>query len=296
LAQEVVAYGDNDKVVIEIRLLTDQPVSARQLGEAFIALDDMFQAQLRKKYPDLSAHLAVKEVEKGSQIYQIIAVGLPTAIYASYNAMTYAIAVADFYDRVSAGVKAFIRPAASIVREDFQPESKVETKAINQLLKTIAGKRGSGLGLRKLRYREHSTETEHSTERITDVEMEFGQDDVNFASMAMDNYIDGSALPIASQAGEKQFNEVILELQQANVGPGKQGGRTGDKGIVRAVSITKECPVYFRSSIQDLKKKMIRSDENPFEMLYVVSISATLNEQGEPIAYMVTDIHDKMPR
>lgn len=290
MPQETVPYDENDKIVIEIRLLTDQPISVRRLGEAFIALDEMFQAQLKAKYPDLTAHLAINEVEKGSQIYQIVAEGLPVIIMATYQVMIHTVAIADFYERLSAGINAFVRPSAAIDFDHFQPQTKQETKGIEQLLRTVAGKRGAGLGLRKLRYKEHSKE------RLIDVEMEFGQDDVNFASTAIANYMEMPTTVIDTQSGVKQYREVILELQQANVSPGKQGGRTGDKGIIRAVSPTKECPVYFRPSIQDLKQTMIRGDENPFEMLYVVSVSATLNERGEPIAYEVIDIHHKMPR
>jgi hypothetical protein len=270
VSEGIISYDERDRVVIEIRFLTDQPISVRRLGEAFIALDDMFQAQLMEKYPELTAHLAIREVEKGSQIYQIVAEGLPIIVMMSYQMMIHTVAIADFYERLAAGISAFVRPTATIDFSHYLPQSKAETKGIEQLLRTVAGKRGAGLGLRKLRYKDHTKE------RLIDVEMEFGQDDVNFASTALANYVELPSFDTVPQTGVRQYNEVILELQQANISPGKQGGRTGDKGIVRAVS-PKECPVYFRDAIQDLKQRMIRGDDNPFEMLYVVSISATLN-------------------
>ncbi|RWC61514.1 hypothetical protein [Mesorhizobium sp.] len=47
--------------------------------------------------------------------------------------------------------------------------------------------------------------------------------------------------------------EVMLFMDQANRGPGKEKGRTGDKGVIPSIS-DKPRPVWFRkSSVSDLK-------------------------------------------
>jgi hypothetical protein len=68
-------------------------------------------------------------------------------------------------------------------------------------------------------------------------------------------------LPAPSEPKEKEnskiHSEVMLFLEQANRGPGKEKGRTGDKGRVPDISDT-VVSVYFRQSIQGLKEKMLQ--------------------------------------
>lgn len=284
-------YEDGEIVAVELRLSAEGPIPLKQLSEAFIGLEDMFQHRLRTKFPDLKGYLAVNRVSEGSQIYQIVAMAGGIALpYAAtvYDAMVKTVAVADFADRLIKGAR-WLTDVFDREKEPKEPLAKQELDGINDLLKAIAGKRGAGLGVRKLRLRTKTRDSE------VELQLEMGQDDVNSAAIHSDRIAkEIPALPDLVTDGSKQFNEVVLEFEQANVGPGKEAGRTGDKGIIREIS-AKPCPVYFRAAIQELKEQMMRGDENPFGMLYVVSVNATMRK-GEPMAYTITDIHTKMPR
>jgi hypothetical protein len=89
-------------------------------------------------------------------------------------------------------------------------------------------------------------------------------------------------------------SEVMLFLEQANRGPGKEKGRTGDRGMVPDIS-ENVVPVYFRKSIQGLKERMLQGEENPFSMVFVVDVHA-IRVGGEVKGYTVTEIRDSFPR
>ena len=86
----------------------------------------------------------------------------------------------------------------------------------------------------------------------------------------------------------------MLFLEQANRGPGKEQGRTADRGKIPDVSPS-VVPVYFTSGIQGIEERMLRGQENPFSMVFVVTVHAT-ELDGVIVAYTVTEIHDSFPR
>jgi len=57
----------------------------------------------------------------------------------------------------------------------------------------------------------------------------------------------------------------------------------------------KVVPVYFRKGIQGLREKMLHGDQNPFEIVFVVTVHVT-RLGGDVQAYTVADIHDSFPR
>lgn len=88
--------------------------------------------------------------------------------------------------------------------------------------------------------------------------------------------------------------EVMLFLEQANRGPGKEKGRTGDRGRIPEVSDS-ILPVYFRQSIQDLKERMMQGEENPLNLVFVVDVHVQRID-GEPKGYKVVEIHESTQR
>jgi hypothetical protein len=96
-------------------------------------------------------------------------------------------------------------------------------------------------------------------------------------------------------ASEAILREVMLIFEQASRKPGRASGRTGDRGIVPDVS-SKPLPVYFRKSVQDLKDQMIRGEANPLtNNAFIVDVYVLRNEEGEPKAYYMTNVHRVVP-
>jgi len=85
----------------------------------------------------------------------------------------------------------------------------------------------------------------------------------------------------------------MLFFEQASRKPGKEAGRTGDRGVVPDVS-DKPLPVYFRKSFQNLKERMVKGEVNPLTNAFVVDVHVQTVE-GEPKGYIVTEVHDVVP-
>jgi hypothetical protein len=151
------------------------------------------------------------------------------------------------------------------------------------------GKTGASLGIQHARYEKTDGKS------LTVVEYSFDEAELNRAAVNIEKALE---LPAPTdeqqpQAG-KTHREVMLFLEQANRAPGKQSGRTGDKGIIPDIS-EKALPVYFRKSIQELKEQMVRSETNPLEMTFVVDVHTTVMN-GEVKGYTVLEIHNSFPR
>jgi len=138
--------------------------------------------------------------------------------------------------------------------------------------------------------------------RQTVVEYSFDKIELNRAAVNIDEAFSGGAsvLELTEEAATEPPNtsirsEAMLFFEQASRRPGKERGRTGDKGVVPDVS-TKPLPVYFRKGVQDLKDQMIRGQANPLtNNTFIVDVYVYRDESGEPTAYYVTDVHRVVP-
>ena len=125
------------------------------------------------------------------------------------------------------------------------------------------------------------------------VEYNFDENDLNRAAINIDKEL--QAPPLSPEARDPRVQikrEVMLFLDQANRGPGKERGRTGDKGVIPVIS-DKPLPVYFRQSFENLKDQMTK-EVNPLTSTFVVDVHVQYVED-EPRGYIVTDIHQATP-
>ncbi|TCM80490.1 hypothetical protein [Rhodovulum steppense] len=123
----------------------------------------------------------------------------------------------------------------------------------------------------------------------------FDEAELNKAAVNMDKALESPrAVHTEDERDGAIHAEVMLFLEQANRGPGKERGRTGDRGIVPDIS-ENVLPVYFRKSIQGLKERMLQGEENPFSLVFVVDVHAS-RVGSEVKGYTVTEIHDSFPR
>ena len=99
---------------------------------------------------------------------------------------------------------------------------------------------GARLGIKQARYEKTDGE------KKTVVEHKFDEAELNKASVNMDKAL---ALPATQKPededqGDKMRSGVMLVLEQASRGPGKEKGRTGDRGRVPDIS-DKVMPFFF---------------------------------------------------
>ena len=270
---------DGDRVIITLD--PGQPIELADLSSSFAALARIYERHYLTS-GDAAPKLYVTKLETGSVILEIaplvFAMGMPI--------LDNTIIVADFAGRLWRGINAFSSPPGDPPR--LEPPPRDDASDLREFIRPLTGKTGAALGIKHAKY-----ESDDGTRR-TVVEYDFDEAQINRAALNIDEQ---KRLPPPSDDAPPSsalHTEVMLFLEQANSGPGKEKGRTGDRGVIPDIS-DKVVPVYFRKGIQGLKDKMLHGDHNPFEMVYVVTVHATrLN--GDVQAYTVTDIHESFPR
>lgn len=171
--------------------------------------------------------------------------------------------ISDFTRRLYAGLKAFSDPSPSSHPDPAR--TREDAADLQAFVRPLAGKRGAHLNLRHARY-ERSDQSGRTV-----VEYDFDETEINRATVNIDSALTtlAGAQSLLEMDGDvgllsegSILTEVMLFFEQASRRPGKEKGRTGDRGIVPDVT-SKPLPVYFRRSIQDLKDLMIRGEINP---------------------------------
>lgn len=235
-------------------------------------------------------------LESGSIIAEIA----PYAVMmgALIGTMGGANTVADFARRLSSGIRAFADPALLPRAVDpGLPPSKDDAADIRAFVRPLTGKTGAALNIK------HARLETHEGSRHTIVEYSFDENELNRAAVNIDQALAGTGdvLILEDDDGppdppsEAILTEVMLFFEQASRKPGRERGRTGDRGVVPDVS-SKSLPIYFRKSVQSLKDQMIRGQINPLtNNAFMVDVYVHRDEAGEPKAYYVTTVHRIVP-
>jgi hypothetical protein len=273
--------ADDDRLIIAIHP-GDEPVELEALSKSFAALANIYERHYRQA-GEGAPKLFVTRLETGSVIAEI-------APYAEVfgQALSFAshsTTVADFTQRLVAGIRAFINPserppsALAPTRED--------TAQFREFLKPLIGRSAAKLGISR------ATFQASDGDRTVVAEYVFDEGEINKAAHNMARALEDHSTPPST--GSVPHQEVMLFFDSASRGPGRESGRTKDYGVVPEVS-DRPLPVYFRSGIDgNLKDVMVRSDANPLlDVAYVVDLHVQMIA-GEPKGYIVTHVHRSTP-
>lgn len=276
---ELLSRQEGDRIIIELD--PGQPVELGDLSESFAALARLYERHYRNN-GEGAPKLYVTKLETGSILMEIA----PYAyLMGAISFMDGGIIVADFTNRLWRGIKAFSSPN-EVPR--VEAPSLDDARDIKEFTKPLLGKKGAELGIKHARY-----EKQDGDRRVM-VEYNFDETELNRAAINIDKALEIEDLSLDAElpASEQLRREVMLFLDQANRGPGKEGGRTGDKGVIPEIS-DKPLPVYFRKSVQSLKAQMTK-DVNPLTYTFVVDVLVS-EVDGEPRGYTVVTVHKAMP-
>lgn len=277
-----------DRIII--KLDPGQPMELTGLSDSFAALARFYERNYRVE-GEKAPKLFITKLETGSIIAEIAPYLeiLGSAIYT----MDTGIIVADFTTRLSRGIRAFAslpQPAPAAL---IEAPSNEDAADIREFVRPLTGKRGAELGIK------HARLEKQDGERRILVEYKFDEAELNRAAINIDEALASPdrlsiAAPLEEDSKRDSYlKEVMLFFQQATRGPGKDKGRTGDKGIIPSVS-PEPLAVYFRKSFQDLKERMVRGELNPLTHTFVVDVSVQYVD-GVPKGYIVTEVHQVMP-
>ncbi|MEI5688478.1 hypothetical protein [Sphingomonas kyungheensis] len=257
---------------------SDDPVPLTELADSFLAIDRLFARTSRS-----GARLAVTEIRQGS-IVALLAPYVPMMGQVLSAANT-AVEVGDFVKRAREGLNAFagIRPA-----DEAAPAMDPDTAAdLRELVKPLSGLPDARLDVAHIKYRSKTKE------RIVEIEASYSSSQLDRiavnAARALDNHAEALKVDQIMQDEPELLRGVIMMMHQANSGPAKERGRTGDRAIVRVASAD-PLPVYFAKTTNDMKRGMVGSTVNPLKSSFMVDVLVT-KEGGAPKAYTVLEVH-----
>jgi hypothetical protein len=278
---ELTSRIEGDRVVVELN--PGQPIELGDLSGSFAALARMYERHYRRA-GDTAPKLYVTKLETGSVIMEIAPYALMMG--QAVLLMDNGIIVADFTNRIWRAIKAFSSPSEV---PKVEPPSKEDAGDIREFAKPLLGKKGASLGIKHARY-EKTDGDKHIV-----VEYNFDENELNRAAINIDAAL---SLPTPKEEEPERREpiqkEVMLFLDQANRGPGKEKGRTGDKGVIPEIS-EKVLPVYFRKSFQNLKEQMTK-EVNPLTSTFVVDVHVQYIEgDPDPKGYIVVEVHQAIP-
>jgi len=240
---DLTSRHEGDRIIVELN--PGQPIELGDMSASFAALARMYERHYRREGED-APKLYVTRLETGSVLMEIAPYGL---LLGAIAVMDGGIIVADFTNRLWRGIKAFSAGPQEIPRVELP--SADDARDIKEFAKPLLGHNGASLGIKHAKY-----EKDDGEKRIV-VEYNFDESELNRAAINIDKSLQLSS-PADLEADEprqQMRREVMLFLDQANRGPGKEKGRTGDKGVIPDIS-DKALPVYFRKSFQSLKDQM----------------------------------------
>lgn len=273
------AIQEGDRIIV--RLDPGQPIELGDLSHSFAALARLYSRHYRKE-GDEAPKLYVTKLETGSVVMEIT----PMVIFIGGLAvMDGALIISDFTNRIWRGIKAFSSSPLDIPH--IETPSIDDARDIREFAKPLLGKKGASLGIKHARY------AKSDGQKTIVVEYNFDETELNRAAINIDNALELPAIEVAIEPADSRIHkEVMLFFDQANRGPGKEKGRTGDKAIVPNIS-ERALPVYFRSGFNDLKEQMTRN-AHPLKTTFVVDVFAQIIG-GEAKGYIVTDVHQVIP-
>lgn len=271
---------DTDRDVVEFRFEARAPIALRDLASSFAALDTI--------YGYLSSggdRLSVMELRSGS-IIAVLAPFMPmmNQMMPIIGATT---TLSDFTRKMKKAIDGFME-----TKEPMVPSEEVHEVAaeIAEVMKPLAGRNGAEFGFAHVKYRSKTGE------RVVEFEAKYEGSQIDRAVLNAERFAElppSVSSHIAIPEESKFLQGVEMVLHQANRGPAKARGATGDKGIVEAIC-DKPLPVYFAEGVNKLKDRMIRSAKNPLKYIYVVDLYVR-RESGQPKSYTVVEVHKAAP-
>lgn len=272
-------YGD-DRLIFN--LSSEDDIELERLGDGFAGLARHFRRHLIDSGVDpekAPSKLFVTDLRHGSVEFEV-ATAATLYVYA-LSAANGVVVWLDFYERVKNTLD-YLAGRAS------RPENynRDDARDYDAFLKTITGKRGASLRVRRAKFEQRTGKRE------TIAEFDFNENDVSHASLTLAR--DTSDIfqpedPLLPRY-HKTENGVPFIWHRTDREKGKASGQTSDRGIVAKVS-DKPLPVYFASEIENQKDQMTKVKNNPFDLIYMVDVGVEYENDGTPRSYTILNIH-----
>ena len=273
-------YGD-DRLIF--RLQSDDKIELDNLGEGFAGLARHFRRYLEDSGINPSeapSKLFVTDLKSGSVEFELATLA---SLYIYATAAADGVVIwSEFYERIH---RVFDYLAGRAPRPSNY--TRHDARDFDAFLRTIAGKKGARLNVRKARF------SQTDGRRKTIAEFDLDEQDVANAHMKLGvdlSDFDANAEPETSNNTHKLENNVPFIWFRTDREKGKSSGQTSDRGIVATVS-DRPLPVFFASEMENQKDQMIKTRANPFKIVYTVDVAVEYDEEENPKSYTILTIH-----
>lgn len=278
MARRPINLGENDRdeQFVEFTFDANGLITLRDLSESFAALDAMYA-----RTTNGDERLAIVELRSGS-IIAAVAPFMPFMGHALI-AIEATITLTEF----TTGLKSAIDGFSGKSLDDKNLTDSRFAKEIAELVKPLTGKDGAKFGFAKIRAKAKTKD------RTVEVEAEYSAAEIDRAFINAERHsqiLEPQTLIANDESEPALAREVELVLHQTNIGPAKEKGQTGDKGVIASVS-DKPLPLYFAPSISNLKDKLVRAKSNPLGQHMNVD-AWVIRDKGIPKSYTILEVHN----
>jgi len=264
-----------DGDAVEISYEADGPIALGDFAASLAGLDAIFA-----KVATSEGRLSVSQMRAGS-IIATLQPFLPV-LGQAVATMDAALTVSDFARRLRSSIDAF-----SGKETVSSADAGAVAKELQEVLRPLTGRVGAQLGVAHVKYRHRNNG------KTVEFEATYGAAEIDRAAINAEKFVASPLLeqpqPEPGEARPSLLRKVRLTLHQANSGPAKVKGQTGDRGIIQSET-TKPLPVYFAQGIDRLKEKMVGGAKNPLTSSYTVDVIVT-REGDEARCYTVIEVY-----
>lgn len=205
---------------------------------------------------------------------------------ALFATMNYTVVFTDFIKHIQSAVS-YLRVIGQTGKPDIEnlPYNKRQVEIFSDMLKTASKNKDGTLGFSVLEY---EAEDQEAKERLT---IRFSSDEALEARRGA--LLTSQAL---NSKKEADYQSVIMYFHQANIDEPKSEGKTGFRGVIKAIS-DKDFPVHFISDLdRDRISDLVASKgQNPFKASYRVDVNVETNRHDKPVFYRVIALHEIIP-
>jgi hypothetical protein len=255
---------DFQDIRLVIKIENKHPIELFDLTKSFVSLASQFNSYTEKhadSKENREAKLYVKEIRSGSVILELVELATIGIIPFIENTNT----IVQFVQHFKSIANYFLK------NEGSKPElCSTDYKDFSTILNPVAKDNGSQFNM--------------STTINGNVELHFHIDSME--SNALQNMFkkELDQLRLPEQINEITSSVLLTWFQARN----DTKSEFGNKGVIEEIS---QKPLNITFDNEEIKEKILHSDINPFNTVYVVDINIQ-TIQDRPVAYKIVRLHD----
>lgn len=260
------ARDERRRAVLTYRFQNVKPVELLDLTQSLLAIGEQYR-RFAEDHFEVSAddyRLYVREVRTGSIIIDLITHATQPQMLAPFAPVLiqFATQLSDWFEFFK-GVK-----EVKDIKEMLVGKSKKDLQQISDIIEPAAKDAGSGI---------HITAAQGA---VIVVNSSINSTEANAGQNVLRRYIDHIPVPTTGI----HHDQVLYWYQMRH----DHAAKAGDKAVIERIWPK---PVKVRITSDEIKRKMLDDEDNPFKKFYVVDVDVT-ESQNRPVLYKILEVKD----